>query len=749
MRLPEPNGRARPLGRSENTLIGVMEQNAWPHGLADAVLEGLPHAMAVLDRSGTIVAVNEAWKRFARDDGAAALASGGVDLNYLTVCRTASGPWADGAQEAYAGIRAILEGRRSLFTLEYPCHSTSESRWFSLRVTPLSGGQGGAVVQHIDITERKREQEKQARLYESAQAAQQEAAQRAQQLEAVFAAITDGLVVFDQDGLLIGANAVERAFLGEDGATPCPHECVLERGRRRGLQDADGAPLPVRVLHGEVLSGDQAVDVCARTADGSRVELSVTGAPMQDAQGHITGGVLVYRDVTERRRLERRTHEALQALLSMAQALAGLDGAAPLSAAPGTDEVIRRLAEAARSVLDCKRVSLTAVDPETERLRLLASVGWPLEDEQQWYAEVGQFSLSDFLWPEDVARLRAGELVEYDLHDARQRGLPTRGLPTHGVYQVLAAPLRRGQDLIGVLSMDYTAGPPVLTAAEHALVDATAHLVALVLERDRLYHEREEGRVRELTLQETTERMDEFLATAAHDLRSPVTGTLMGIGMALRQVNRLAAVDGDRPAGERDDAHAALVALERADQAVERLSRLISRLFDVAQYRTGTLKLAPVTCDLAALVREQVEALRLANPHRSIDLQVLAEGPVQVMADADRIGQVVTNYLTNALRYSPEEQAVAVRVEVTGAGARVAVADHGPGLPRSEQERIWQRFYRAKGVLVQSGSSSGLGLGLHICKTIVEAHGGQVGVESEIGKGSTFWFILPLAEVTS
>jgi signal transduction histidine kinase len=141
-----------------------------------------------------------------------------------------------------------------------------------------------------------------------------------------------------------------------------------------------------------------------------------------------------------------------------------------------------------------------------------------------------------------------------------------------------------------------------------------------------------------------------------------------------------------------------------------------------------------------------VEALRLANPQRTIDLHVLAAGPVPVVADVDRIGQVVTNYLTNALKYSPEDQPVAVRVAVMGAVARVAVTDHGPGLPPREHERIWQKFYRAEGVRVQSGSGSGLGLGLHICKTIVEAHGGLVGVESAVGKGSTFSFTLPLAE---
>jgi signal transduction histidine kinase len=105
----------------------------------------------------------------------------------------------------------------------------------------------------------------------------------------------------------------------------------------------------------------------------------------------------------------------------------------------------------------------------------------------------------------------------------------------------------------------------------------------------------------------------------------------------------------------------------------------------------------------------------------------------------------VTNYLTNALKYSPTEQPVVVGLDVAGQEARVWVRDQGPGLPPEEQARIWERFHRVKGIEVQSGTGVGLGLGLHICQTIIERHQGQVGVESSPGQGSTFWFTLPLA----
>jgi signal transduction histidine kinase len=135
-------------------------------------------------------------------------------------------------------------------------------------------------------------------------------------------------------------------------------------------------------------------------------------------------------------------------------------------------------------------------------------------------------------------------------------------------------------------------------------------------------------------------------------------------------------------------------------------------------------------------------------PERRIEVE-LPDEPVIVTADAVRLEQVLTNYLTNALKYSPDDQPVVVRLGVSEGLAVISVHDHGPGLPWEEQSCIWELYHRAPGVEVRgkAGAGSGsLGLGLHICKRLIELHsGGQVGVESAVGKGSIFWFRLPLA----
>jgi signal transduction histidine kinase len=191
--------------------------------------------------------------------------------------------------------------------------------------------------------------------------------------------------------------------------------------------------------------------------------------------------------------------------------------------------------------------------------------------------------------------------------------------------------------------------------------------------------------------------------------------------------------------------------VEDAGQSAKRLARLLTLLFDMAALRADRLELHRAPCELATLVGEQVAALRVTAPERTIRLHLpVGDAPVPVEADADRIGEVITNYVTNALKYSPTDQPVDVSVEVRGRRARVAVCDHGPGLAKEEQARVWDLFHRVPGVTARDGAQGGsLGLGLHISRAIVTAHGGRVGLHSTVGQGSTFWFTLPLASARS
>ncbi|HLG62090.1 MAG TPA: ATP-binding protein [Ktedonosporobacter sp.] len=287
------------------------------------------------------------------------------------------------------------------------------------------------------------------------------------------------------------------------------------------------------------------------------------------------------------------------------------------------------------------------------------------------------------------------------------------------------------------------AGAQVIVESRQVLARDVADKPLAILEinrditkQERLAQEEAEMRAASLVLQETTRQMDEFLGVASHEFKTPLTTIKATIQLARIQVGRL---QQDSPEMER-----LLKLLERAERQVNVQNRLVNDLVDMSRIQTSHLELKIAPCNLAEVVREVVHDQRIANPARTIrwETSILQ---VTVLADPDRVGQVVNNYLSNALKYSESDKPVDVQLERLGEMVRVKVIDQGPGLSPEDQEHIWERFYRVKGVDVKSGSGVGLGLGLYICRTLIEQQGGQVGVDSEPGRGSTFWFTLPLA----
>jgi PAS domain S-box-containing protein len=282
--------------------------------------------------------------------------------------------------------------------------------------------------------------------------------------------------------------------------------------------------------------------------------------------------------------------------------------------------------------------------------------------------------------------------------------------------------------------------------------DAAGHPLYLVAQLEditaqkQLERERQEARASELALRETKAQMDTFLGIASHELKTPLTSLKLSLQWCQRQLRKLTQSRNEAAASQGTGLQSAVEQLSRTAHQMERLEALVNDLVDVSRIQAGKLELRPEQVDLVVIVHEAVAAQREAEPERSIHLEHLPDLSVPVYADGGRIEQVVTNYLTNALKYSPVDRPVEVGIEV-GAEleqVRVWVRDYGQGLPLEEQKHIWERFHRAQGVEVQSGTGVGLGLGLYISRMIVEHHQGQVGVQSTPGQGATFWFTLPL-----
>jgi len=229
---------------------------------------------------------------------------------------------------------------------------------------------------------------------------------------------------------------------------------------------------------------------------------------------------------------------------------------------------------------------------------------------------------------------------------------------------------------------------------------------------------------------EKSEMKDVFLASVAHEMRTPLAAAKAQAQLALHQLH----------AGEKDRASAG--ALRVISRQIDKVVRLVSDLMDVSRLETGTFPLDRAELDLAAVAREVVERMQPLAEGREISVH--APEPAKVMADRDRIEQVLSNLLSNAIRYSPEKGAIEVAVQTHPEWMQLSVRDRGVGVPRSQQKRIFERFARAHG-----DEGTGLGLGLAIAKLIVEQHGGRIWVEStgKSGEGSTFFVRLPLGKL--
>ena len=309
--------------------------------------------------------------------------------------------------------------------------------------------------------------------------------------------------------------------------------------------------------------------------------------------------------------------------------------------------------------------------------------------------------------------------------------------------------VRRDRRISWLRKLLYVGPLLVLVGALLLLESILGALVAVALPvvmiMERLRRERAETKAGVLALRDANQRMDEFLSIAGHELRTPLTIMKANVQMAVRRVHRLVSQADAAGYGAVHDVGALQAMLRRMAGAVDRQDRLVTDLLDVSRIRSGELELTPTLLDLADLLQDIVQEFHLTYPERVLTLTV-PDHPVLVTADSERIGQVIDNYLTNALNYSAAEQPVEIRLDSAAGLARASVRDHGlADISTEEHARIWDRFHRVPSITPLSGSSVGLGLGLYISRQIVERHGGMVGLESAEGQGSTFWFTLPLA----
>ncbi|HEX7736577.1 MAG TPA: PAS domain-containing protein [Ktedonobacteraceae bacterium] len=243
---------------------------------------------------------------------------------------------------------------------------------------------------------------------------------------------------------------------------------------------------------------------------------------------------------------------------------------------------------------------------------------------------------------------------------------------------------------------------------------------------------------------ELERKKDEFIGVASHELRTPLTSIKGNLQLMQRGMRRL--LNGDPPlltATSRSDIEHLIQWNERALRQANVEGRLINDLLDASRIQTEELRVYLEPGDLAQVVRDAVNDVQAVSENQSIFLS-LPEQPIPVMLDRVRIGQVVTNYLTNALKHSLKPESIMAGITLSAQEARVWVQDAGPGLSLEEQQDIWERFSQVRSFVDYRHLGDGLGLDFYINHALIQLHGGRTGVESTAEKGSLFWFTLPL-----
>jgi PAS domain S-box-containing protein len=532
-----------------------------------------------------------------------------------------------------------------------------------------------------------------------------EAEHQAHQFAAIIASVPDPILLASANGQLIDANPAGLRLLGfEDHQTMA--QPLSEYLQRHDLRHPDGRPLrPEELPLNRALAGETftEVELRMRGLDGTRYLLSINGAPVRDVSGRLQLGVVVIRDITRRRREE----EELARLLDRELALARI-GQALVS-----EVELARIADVAieqsRHALGADAIGLWVAEPERRELSLIASHCLPASTRERLHHLA-------FTAPVLMARAALTE-QEQLIEDTLAGGEPVLACAMardEGFRGLVAVPLHSRGRLVGVMAY-FTRDPLHLSSRELEFHTMVGRLFAVAIDKARLFQEvREALRLRE-----------EFMSAAAHELKTPVT-TIQTWTELLLKMETLS-----------PRKHKGLTAIARNTR---RISRLVEHLFAAVRMAPGIPTLEHERFDLHELVLDRVEKMA-----RTTENPILFEpaSPIFVHADRQLLGEVVAHLLENAIRYSPPGGAIEIHAWRRGSEALVSVHDHGPGIPPERQPHVFEPLYEPlpPGAVGYTGV---VGLGLHLSRQIVEAHGGHIWLVSSPELGSAFSFRIPL-----
>ena len=541
-------------------------------------------------------------------------------------------------------------------------------------------------------------------------------------LAAILRAVSDGVAVQDKSGRLVFANAAAARLCGFAEAREMlesPPEQILERFE---VLDEQGRPFPPARLPGRlVLEGKEAEEVVLRVRHkhtGQNFYSIVTAGPVYGPSGEVELAINVFRDITERKNTEDWWHFLADATAVLSSSLdyeITLERVAQM-AVPRLGDwcAVDMAADASGSV---RRLAVAHVDPAKVALARRIQERYPPDlDSPRGLARVLRTGEPE-LYPEIP-----DELLVASARDPEHLRL-SREL---GLKSAILVPLKVGERVLGVITIVAAESNYRYGAVDLASAIELARRAALAVENARLYRE----------AQAAVRRRDEFLSVASHELKTPLSSVHLQVQSLLRLAAR---------AGSREFPSDKLAAkLLRADTQLGKLTALINQLLDVTHIVSGQFMMQPRPTNFAAVVREVTARLESAAEAAGSPFDLSLAPSVLGNWDPDRLEQLVTNLLSNALKYGAG-QPVEITLQRSGRDALLVVRDRGPGIEVADQARIFERFERASPMRHYAG----LGLGLWIARQIVLAHSGEIGVESAPGKGASFTVRLPATDVAA
>ncbi|HEX7191812.1 MAG TPA: ATP-binding protein [Thermoanaerobaculia bacterium] len=542
--------------------------------------------------------------------------------------------------------------------------------------------------------------------------------------EAVIGAMADGVMLVDEEGRTVFINPAGQKMIGQETGVP-----IFRHAEVYGLRAENGDPLDARELPAaQALATSHPVnDITMTIVRGeSEMAVSMSAVPLFEDR-RVTGAVVTFRDITERRRLEEEMAQQAQ----RAQTLA--DAGAFFTSNIDPVWVTQAIAERTAEVLgDWAAVILKGGDSKELRVaalyhRDMASLGLAWSYIYRQPLTVGEGIIGQVVatgYPSLTANVGAPQRgEEYSVAGA------ISATPM-ALASLLILPLRTRREMLGALIIAANDPERSMTDENLPLAELLAERAALAIENAKLYTEQVDARRK---VEDLSRLKDEFLSIASHELRTPVT-SIKGYTQLAKTLIR----EGELNTSEEY--------LEIALDQIDRMSRLILELLDVSRIETGRLEIRREPIHWPGFVRDVVHHHHTSYSDRRFHLNLPDRSTRIVNGDRDRLEQVLGNLLENAVKYSPEGSDIYVVVEDRSDSVVTAISDRGIGIPADEIQQVFERFHRGR--QVSSTNYGGLGLGLYITKQIIERHGGSIWVESKEGSGTTFFFSLPTEHVT-